>query len=80
MTKNVDTLKWVQIATVYGSFGECGDTDVPGMIRFKTLFDQFNVYSIFNLPKCIAKKGLPPKIATLQFVVGIGNFLVSGRS
>ena len=48
MTKNVDTLKWVQIATVYGSFGECGDTDVPVMIRFKTLFDQFNVYSIFN--------------------------------
>lgn len=38
MVKNIDTLKWVQIATVQGSFGQCGEPDVPGLLLYKWVF------------------------------------------
>ena len=31
MVKDLKTFKWIQIATVHGSFGPCGDTNVPGL-------------------------------------------------
>ena len=37
MVKDLDTLQWVQVATVQGSFGQCGDINVPGIMLQKKL-------------------------------------------